>query len=31
MDDVLIGQIGVFVFGLAIAAMFLVAIAKNPD
>ena len=31
MDDVMIGQIGVLVFGIAIAALFLTVIAANPD
>ena len=31
MDDIVIGQIGVLVFGIAIAAVFMTVIAVNPD
>ena len=31
MDDIVIGQIGVLVFGIALAAIFIVTLANNPD
>ena len=31
MDDIVIGQIGALVFGIAITALFLAALVTNPD
>jgi hypothetical protein len=31
MDDIIIGQVGVLVFGIAIAAVFIATIASNPE
>ena len=31
MDDIIIAQVGVLVFGIALAAIFLTVIAVNPD
>jgi hypothetical protein len=31
MDEIIIAQVGVLVFGIAIAAVFLTVIAVNPD